>query len=364
MAINLDLIGACDAIRREAETLAGQNYAFNLQKKTGALDFITSPENGGVDASLISYNNGQKMAKLRILYDQRTKNCQISTDCTQGICDDGSTPARKEAIIEISNCLKTPVREYSNDDMIALCKDTGEFMRTRGFNDLRAAREKFDALILAELDAAIGINYEFDATTTAAGDYKQLDIIGAASGQPIPLPGNFAYLGLDYENNELNGIPAVIGQGNMDLFWKLQRYSCCNATTPYGEAAVEGEVRFYKDQQANSVLGANKVIVAAPGAMHLLTFNENRHAQMVNSMLNIPAYNLVIPDPAGYPFSWNLDIKYDDCNKVWKMMYSLTWGVFNVFQDDSFSSNSDTTGSPDCDDDKVGMTGVFGYEMI
>lgn len=364
MAINLDLIGACDAIRREAETLADQNYAFNLQKKTGALDFITSPENGGVDASLISFDGGRGMAKLRILYDQRTKSCQISTDCSQGICDDGSMIDRKEAIISISNCLKTPVRQYTNDDMIALCKDPGQFMRDRGFSDLRAAREKFSALILAELDAAIGINYEADGTTTAAGAYKQLDVIGTSGGQSIPLPGNFATLGLDYENNQLTGIPAVIGQGNMDLFWKLQRYSCCNATTPYGDANVEGEVRYYKDQQANSILGANKTIVATFGAMHLLTFNENRNAQQINQALGLPALNLVIPDPAGYPFSWNLDLKYDDCNKLWKMMYSLTWGVFNVFQDDSFSSNSDTTGSPDCDDDLVGMTGVFGYEMI
>jgi hypothetical protein len=51
----IDIVGACERIVAEAETLAGENYAYNLKKKTGALDFITSPENGGVDSTLISY---------------------------------------------------------------------------------------------------------------------------------------------------------------------------------------------------------------------------------------------------------------------------------------------------------------------
>jgi len=80
MPYNLDIVGACERIRKEAETLAGQNYAFNMQRKTGALDLITSPENGEVDAKLISWQNGQKIAKLHILYDQRTKPCETTHD--------------------------------------------------------------------------------------------------------------------------------------------------------------------------------------------------------------------------------------------------------------------------------------------
>src|SRR5690606_21407864 len=185
---------------------------------TGALDFITSPENGGVDAKLISYDNGRKLAKLYILYDQRTKRCQISHDCYSNVCDDGTTPVRKDATITIDNCIKTPVREYSNDDMVALCDNTNEFMRRRGFSDLRAAREYLSEAILSELTAFHGINLTFDGATIGAGTYKSLDLIGAdSSGQPIPLPGNFAKIPLDYENNQLVGTPWVVGQGNFEL---------------------------------------------------------------------------------------------------------------------------------------------------
>lgn len=360
MPTNLDIVGACERIRREAETLAGQNYAFNLQKKTGALDAITSEENGGVDSSLISYDNGTKQARLKILYDQRTKTCETTHDCFQSVCDDGATPLRREAIISIDDCVKTKVRIYTNDDMTGLCMNPEEFMRKRLESDLRAAREYLSARILAEIDAAKGPNLRFNSAVQVNGTVA-LDLIGAdAASQPIPLPGNFAAMPLDYENNQLNGIPFVVGQGNFELFWKLQRWSCCNATTPYGAANFDGDVRFFKDQQSNSIIGQNEVLMFAPGVLHLLTFNENRQVERMGTNTN-QNMSIVIPDPAGYPFSWNLDFYWDICDKAWKSMASITWGMFNTFQADSFASNAETAGSPDCNDELDGMTGVFSY---
>lgn len=358
---NFDIVGACAEIRKELSEMGAENYAFNMKRKTGALDFITSPENGGVDANLISYDNGRKIAKLQLLYDQRTKPCQILTDEDSNVCDDGSTPVRKEAIITISNHLKTPVRAYNNQDMVALCKDTKTFMRERAISDFRAAHEVFSERILAALDNAIGKNKEWDGTTTAAGAYKDIQLINDdATGQPLPLPGNWAQVLLDYEENQLTGVPAVIGQGNFDLFARLHKMSCCNSATPYGTTDISGDARFYKDQAANSVLGADKFILAAFQVIHLLTFNENRNINLVDAT----QAHIVVPDPMGYPFDWNLDFYFDKCDKIWKSQYSLLWGTFNKFQGDAFSASGEDTSpdaSPDCDDELDGMTGMFGY---
>jgi len=367
---DLDIVGAFQKIRKEAVTIIGpENYAYNLKRKTGALDFITSPENGGVDASLITYDQGKKIARLHILYDQRTKPCQIITSCTDGgICSaEGATPVRKEATISISNCLKTPVRIYYNDDMVALAKDTQAFIKDRMMNDIRAAHEQLSIQVLAELDNQIGKNIEHDGSSTAAGAYKPIQLLAIEDGQRIPKPGNWAEVLLDYSNNQLTGLPAVIGQGNIEYFLKLHGMSCCNATTPYGEADVEGDARFYLDQAANSVLGTSgsgntistNFILAAYRAVHMLTFNENRNINLID---NTRAH-FVIPDPI-YPFDWNIDFVFDCDLKAWKNQLSLTYGFFNVFRNDSFAASGEDTSpdtSPDCTDELDGMTGVFGY---
>lgn len=366
MAFNLDIVGACENIRKEAETLAGQNYAYNLKKKTGALDFITSEDNGNaVESSLISYDNGKKIATLKVLYDQRTKECQITSNCEANVCDEGSTPQRKQALFNITNCVKTPVRQYSNDDMVALCMDTQTFIKRRAGSDLRAGVEFLSTRLLAEYDNQVGINYEWDGTTTAAGGYKPIQLIKNnidSQGQPGPLPGNWAMVMLDYENNQLGGTPAAIGQGNLQLFSKLHNWSCCNATTPYGEATMDGsQGRFFLDQSANDVFGPDKFVIVAPGILKLVTFNENRNIDIRDDSV----VHMVIPDPNGYPFDWNLDAYWDHCTKTWKLMYSLMWGLFNVYQADSFAGSGESDSpdsSPDCNDPLDGMLGVFGYE--
>lgn len=359
---NINIVGACERIHKEMETLAGENYAYDLKKKTGALDFITSPENGGVDKSLISYQSGKKIAKLHINYDQRTKSCQIGSSEDANVCDTGATPVRKEVDITIGNFINTPVREYSNQDMIALCKDTKQFIKDRALNDFRAAHEYFSERILAVLDSKIGKNKEWDGTTTNAGQYKPIQLLATESSQRIPKTGNWAEVLLDYEENELTGMPAVIGQGNFEMFAKLHGMSCCNATTPYGEANIAGDARYYKDQAANTVLGPSKIILAAYKAIHLLTFNENNN---ININTETQAH-IVVPDPMGYPFDWNLDFYFDLCTKSWKSMYSILWGTFNTFQADSFSADGEgesPDASPDCNDELDGMTGIFGYQV-
>jgi hypothetical protein len=363
-----NVVGACERIIAEASTLAGQNYAFNMQRKTGALDFITSPENAGVEVEsgrLISSQGGRKAAKLHIYYDQRTKPCQISDDCDANVCNDGTTPVRQEMDVTISNCLSTPAREYTAADMAALCNDTETFMRTRGFNDLLAARQKLSERVTAYLDTEIGINYEFDGSTTPAGGYKPIQLLFSVNGQPIPQPGNWAYVLADYENNQLMGVPAVIGQGNFEIFAKLHGMSCCNATTPFGEANINGDARFYKEMTANQVLGPNKLIVTAFGVHHFLYWNENRNIAAVEGSNGSDAFHIVVPDPAGYPIDWNFDFYFDHCDKKWKSMYSIMWGAFNIFQADSFAASGEDTSpdvSPDCDDDLDGMLATFGYE--
>lgn len=364
MAWNYDLGGACEMIRKYAEdsALSGDNYAFRMQKQVGALDFITSRDNGGVQQELITWNQRKKIAKMKIIYEQRTKPCEILTGdeaLEANICDDGETPIQLEAEVEITERMATKVKDFTNEEMVVICEDTESFIRKFLQSDLQAAREKLSALILSKLDDMVGVIKHADGTTTAAGSYKNRKLLATDdTGQQIPLPGNYSDFVLDYENMEFAGTPAVIGQGYFDKYMQLEKMSCCNSKTPYNDAIEAANLAFFKDSQANSILGNNKVVMLPFGIVHLLTFNKNNNIQ-----INTETHkHIVIPDPAGYPIDWDLDFKWDECTETWKFMYSVFYKLFNVFQEDSFKGNSPEV-SPACVDSNFGVNGVWGYQI-
>lgn len=357
-SFDMTAVGACDAIRAEVTALAGDNAPFNLGRATGALDMLTDPSNGNVDAVAVSAPN-EKVTTLRILYDQRTKPCQVSTDPNTNVCSDTMIyQARKQAFVNIDKKITTPPRYFSNSDMVVLCKDMKQFMSDRLHNDLRAGRERLDEVILGELSARVGKLYAWDGSTTASGSYTNLQLLSTqlSQGQDIPLPANYENIVMNYQNMQFSGAPAVIGQGYFDKFVKLQKMSCCNSTTPYGTALDGLGAAYYFDQAANQVLGNNKIITLPYGIVHLLTFNKNVN---ININTDLEAHT-VITDPVNPALKWNLDFKWDCATEQWRYEYSIHWTLFNVIQTDSFGTDS---GTPDCGDELFGANGIVGYQI-
>lgn len=356
---NLDIGGACEAIREETANNVGSNYAFNMERQIGALDFVTDPEQVGVESQLMTWDNQKKIGQIKILYKQRTKPCEILTgdDAVEAnICDPGEEPGIKTAFGEIDKRIATKPKKFTNEHMVVICEDTPKFIRDFLGSDLRAAREALSELVLAELDNQIGVARYADGTTGSVGSYKDLTLLRTEGGQDIPLDGNFIDFKRDYEEMQFSGAPAIIGNGNFDKYMQLTKMSCCNGSIPYANAVENAGIAYYKDAAANRVLGANRVIMATPGIARLITFNENR-----NIMIDTPTHkHITIPDPAGYPFDWDMDFMWDPCDKVWKFMYSMYWTLFNFFQPDSFKGNSPAV-SPACVDENLGITGFWGY---
>lgn len=352
-------VGACDAFRMEATALAGANAAFNLSRATGALDFMTDPNNdNGVEVMTVG-NSAETIQTARILYDQRTKPCQVSTDPNTNVCSDtGTTVARKQAFAQIDKKISSPTHYFTVEDMAVLCQGKTEFIQNRLRNDLRATRERWDEIILAEMNARVGKYYGWSGITGTG--YQNLQLLDSNNtqqpDQDLPLGGNFVNLIMDYENMQFSGAPAVIGQGYFDKFIRLQKLSCCNSATPYEDAIAQAGVAYYFDQAANAVLGNNKVIVLPRGILHLLTYNVNN---IININTQLEAHT-VVSDPVNPRIKWNLDFKWDCTTNRWKYMYSLHWTLFNVYQADSFGSD---TGTPDCGDELAGITGVWGYQI-
>jgi hypothetical protein len=362
-AFDHTLIGACQNIQREAEDMAGQNYAFNLHRINGGLDFVTSPDNGGIDSTIISPGDGAKLAKAQIFYDQRTRPCQTSTSLTTNICNDSTvTATRKEFIKTIGKKISSIGRYFSNDDLVIICEGSKEFIQKRLNSDLAATRERLNEVILAELYAMRGKIYHHEGAATAAGANKTLQLLYAQNSQNTPQPANYLTIEQDFKNMQLAGFPALIGNGKLDTFIRLNQMACCNSTTPYADAIRTAGAAYFYDHAAGDVFGdADAFLVIPFGIIHMLTFNKNKNIQKVfgnDGNLGTEIHS-IIQDPVYPNIKWNFDMKWDCTTERWKYMYSLHWDIFNIYQSDSFATD---TGTPDCTDDLISMTGVFGYK--
>ena len=358
---NFDLAGVCEKILRQAKDYAGKNYAMTLQKSLGALDFITSPDNGRIKYELSQ--SGTKVVEAKVLYKQRTLPCEIQDGADAkdaSVCDTAVEAAEKSVTVRIDDAVATAPRKFTNSNMVQICQDTTAFMREYLDSDKRALREKLNAKILAKIADNIGVNKRQDGTTTAADAYSTEQLLGTSNSQNIPLTGNFNDVLMDYQNNQFTGIPALIGQGNLQTYYTLAGLACCNTATPYADALSRSGSAFFLDQTANSVLGTasneTRALMVAFGVSHLLWFNEN-----ANIMINTGnAAHIVVPDDVYPMLKWNLDFKWDECEKTWIYQQSANFDVFNIYQTDSFKTDDPT---PACDDELYGVTGIWGYKF-
>lgn len=355
MALLNGLAGACEVMLRYMADYQGSNYAFLLAKKPGMLQAITSPYNlaaARAEQLALSDQRG-KIKKARIVYSQRTLASEAQTGSAginASVCDPGETVEEKEVLVDISNRIATRTLKFTNVQLNELCENPQAFMDKYILQELRAGREALNSAVGTLVAAGAGVNNDDDGTPTAAGTYKSVKLItiNSTTTERTPLFSNFNTVKRDYENNQLNGAPILVGQGVLDEYFELSQLACCNSVTPFSDAVNRSGVAFFEDRSANAYLGAaNRFLSIAPGATMLLTYNENR-ALGINSEL---AKHITMADPEVPGLVWDIDFKWDECEKAYIWMASVWWDIFNTFQADSFSSP----------DELRGMTGIFKY---
>ncbi len=355
----VDLAGACAKIVREMEDIARNNYAFGLGRKTGMLDALLSPDNGGIKLDLNNVQQGKKFVKTKLHYKIRTKPCEILADSAiVSLCSEGSEPVEQSVDVTISKKFATPLRSFTSTDMINICQDTSGFIRDYIMSDQRALREKFSEYHLAQATNAIGRGRHQDGSTdTLPLGHKAKKLLGqdATIGTQVPLYANYADILLDYQYNQLNGVPMIVGDGVIQKFFTLSKFTCCNADrVSYDAAIAESGAAFFLDQAAGSILGQNNFLVFAPNTLHLLGFNE-----YTNINLDSPLRKRLVIADAVYPqLKWDFGWEFT-CDDVWTYRLSAWTDQFQAIQSNAFGTDFSPQNS--CEDELAGMTGVFGY---
>lgn len=355
----VDLAGACAKIVRQLSDLTKQNTPFGLGRQTGMLDLLTDPNNGGVKLDLNNVQQGRKFVKTKVHYKTRIKPCEWLTDSSvPSICNEGSEPVENSVDVTISKHFSSPVRSFTNADMINICQDTGQFINEYMMSDMRAGREKVDEYLLAQADGYSGrIRQQNGSAEIPPGGHLSKKLLGSDStiGYQVPLFANYADILLNYQYDQLNGVPMLVGDGILQKFFMLSKYSAANSTgVAYDAAIAQAGAAYYYDQATSSILGANKFLVIAPNTLHLLWFNENR-----NINIDSPTRRqVVVPDPVYPGLNWDLDFEYT-CDKVWSYKISAWADMFSAVRSDAFGTDYSPQNA--CEDELAGMTGVFGY---
>lgn len=355
----VDLAGACAQITRQLSDLTKQNTPFDLARRTGALDLMLDPSNGSIKLDLNNTQAGAKFVKTKVHYKVRTKSCEWLEDAAvPSVCDGGTEPAELSALVTISKHFSSPVRTFSNDNMVNICQNTNAFINDYVLNDMRAGREKIDEYILSQLDALVGRGPHQDGSAdTPVGGHKVKRLLGTDSntGTQVPLFANYADILLDYQYNQFMGTPMLLGDGYLQKFFMLSKFSCCNAAgVAYDSAIAEAGAAFYLDPAASQYFGANSFLSIAPNTVHLLWFNSNANINIDSPLQR----NIVIQDPVYPQLKWDLDFTFT-CDKTWNYKISAWADVFSAIQSDAFGT--DYSPQHVCEDQLAGVNGIFGW---
>lgn len=356
MALHVDLAGTCTEIKRQMSDITRENTPVLLGPKTGMLDFLLNPLNGSVKLDLNNVQAGKKVVKTKLLYKKPTLACEIlEDDDVPATCEPGDEPVEDSVEVTITKRIGTAVRTFDNAKMINICQDTKSFINDYILMDMKAMREKASAVLQTLADAASGINHGY-AGDVAAGNNTELELVSTQGNIVVPNFGNFAKLKLDYTNNQFNGYPHLIGQGVLQYFMELAKWSCCNADgVAYDAAIAQSNVAYYLDQQTNAALAADEFLAFAPNVAHLLWFNEN-HNININEVDRV---HTVISDPLYPTLKYDFDFWFD-CKK-WHYKLSTWYDLFTAIQDDSFGDESESP-SPACSPALAGVNGIFKYK--
>lgn len=312
-------LGYCEAVLLHLKSIAGDNYPGTKVTPPGftkmLLDNPDRPQAIGE-----AFTDGHKRS-VRIKYKTRSVISQVSTSRS---CDYNIVPAYKETTASVNQFVQIGLR-IDDDTIRNYCKDASSTVAVgqpatqlmaehldsiqHAWNGLIA---KMDTVLLTSMTAQFGVNMRTGLTTsTTINISKDLQIQSLNQG--------LIQILADYEDNELNGTPLVVGSGNFRNFARLQRFKQQDFSG-INTAAEMNEFVFYNDTKAATIMGTNQIGVFAPNTVHLIEYMQNVGG--FAGMKGSSTFGTMTDPYTGT--RWDFQFKYYDCPTTVTNAYSGT----------------------------------------
>lgn len=301
-------LGYCEALLLHLRSIAGDNYPGTKVTPPGFTQMlIDNPDRPQTIGE--AFTDGHKKS-VRIKYKVRSVVSQVSTSRS---CDYNIVPAYKETTASVNQFVQLGLR-IDDETIRNYCKDASASVQVGTpptalmaehldsiLHAMNGLYQKMDEVLLTSMQAQFGVNVRTGNNALATINInKQLNVQSLNDG--------LVQILADYEDNELNGQPLIVGSG---LFRNLVRMQ------PFRQPDLSGisiqkevnEFKFYYDRKASSIFGVNAIGVFAPGSVHLIEYMKNVGSFAGQKGLSTKA---TMTDPY-YGVRWDIQFKYVDC---------------------------------------------------
>lgn len=336
-------------LRQLANIVGEGNLPQNKIEHVGFMNFLQSQNKPEI---LRLNNTAGHLQAVQVKYLQRLT--EEFTGTNEGnVCSHTYFENYKETTANLTSFRFIPL--YLGDEIVAQYEDDASRTLSVGAPPTMIMNEMLERIMTAANAIIGGVRTDL-LTSLVVGNNR---VTGNANAQTInftvdtnnlPLNDGMTKILNDYYINLGTGTPQIVGSGLMHNFM-LQQAAKGLAQSGLNTAIEAADVKFYYDQKAASILGANQFVVIEPNTVQIVEYLQftgfKAGAKPGASIFG----TLALPMQVGQdvlPIEFDYQLKYVDCpsdsidqyygtsitlQKGWVLILSKKSGIFQIPSD-------------------------------
>jgi hypothetical protein len=329
----IDLKDVCKIVQQDLIDVAKTNAPLLKPEQTGTLDAIVSPINKAGTRQLQTDLRDGKYHQVKLEYITPTTHDEV-TDTEGGLCTPGNTVAPKHALVKVTRYREIK-RDFDEEEMRHFLKAPSAYRAQVMASDMNAITRAINRDLVALTLANVGPFIEGGASG------KDINLIRNKNGEIRADVSGETTVMEDMQDLAVSGMPMVIGAGNVSRYATLQKLGTANDIGQ--DISKLKNWMFFRDRDPDLINplapGKSNMIVFAPGACQLITFNKYK-GEFAHASPLVQKRTIVNP-VKGLEFDWNF--KYDDCAERYISTTMLHYDYW-VLPSDAFKATDERNG--------------------
>ena len=360
--------GLAPYLLNDMKSMAGGAYAGTRIDLKGFLAMLVAgPGAAPIQANTLTGNKKE----IRFWYRQRNLKAQVAsgnqgsplTTGSTAFCGKLLTPARLETTIAVNNTQE--IAFHLSDELVAsYTEEAAQRMQNPGVPFSGGATNEMMDIIMSGANGILSaINQDLLTNLLTWGKNKvtgtnTATTLNIAQAAGTVLTGGMPKLIGDYKQNNLSGMPNVVGSGLFLNYILSQPYKGLDSAGMNSQLAT-GMINFFPDQDFDSVVGSNQIGVFEPGSIQLAEYLEFtgfkagvKPGDSEFGVLVLPAFDSM---GNAIPIKLDYQLRYLSCAttltdlysgnsttfpKGWSLILKKDYGLFQTPSDAYYASDA------------------------